>query len=680
MEILLFTLIIIESVIIILLLTSRFREQKQIQIISKNAGSISKKDFNGKDICIPDNSAFAKLAKYINTTKTNFLFFIESTKGNLIVLSDAIDALVKSARANEQGSEQTSKSIAIVAEKASEQLALVRDNLSLIESNNEQLNEIDNHLKSIVTSLNQSATHCQEGIVTLEEYEKSMSIISSNLHTCTDILTDFNKQIVQINSIGELVMDINEQLKLLSLNASIEAARAGEAGKGFAVVSREMSVMSESTMENMTAINEILEQITQSSEVVTKSIHECDIAFKNSSDVFGQLSAGFRSIDTKSIEINKKMSDVMDKYHVIAQNSNISRTKAENIFEASQTISDSTQDISSVSQETAVESMTISDNVKSLEKLLSSIQSVLSQFHTELQPVAESPSRRIKIAFFSMLDNFFWYSVKRGVNYAQKVLADRNADIVYYSYENSEAEKAFPDDVQRCIDEQFDAIIYPGFIQGADDRLKKAVTSGIKLFTYNCDSDPSIKRVCCYSPDEKESGILAAREIQKVIGGKGNIVIMSGEQTVTVNKQRYDSFTNYINTHCKGINIVDTFVVYNRPEETYNKIVNCLKNHPDIKAIFSTTGMQLQLAKAIVDTGNTGKVKAVVFDHNDEIFEYIKKGVIAAAIDYEPFSQGYEPIILMYNHLVAGYRLDPTEIKCKSSIVTEANVNDLVKI
>lgn len=74
MEILLFILIIIESVIIILLLTSRFREQKQIQIISKNAGSISKKDFNGKDICIPDNSAFAKLAKYINTTKTNFLF------------------------------------------------------------------------------------------------------------------------------------------------------------------------------------------------------------------------------------------------------------------------------------------------------------------------------------------------------------------------------------------------------------------------------------------------------------------------------------------------------------------------------------------------------------------------------------------------------------------------------
>ena len=105
---------------------------------------------------------------------------------------------------------------------------------------------------------------------------------------------------------------------------------------------------------------------------------------------------------------------------------------------------------------------------------------------------------------------------------------------------------------------------------------------------------------------------------------------------------------------------------------------NILKKYPDIKAIYNTTGMQLQLAQAIVDTGNEGKIKAVVFDHNDQIFDYIKKGVIGAAISFEPFNQGYEPIILMYNHLVTGQPFEASRITCKSNIVTEENVDNFV--
>lgn len=679
MKSVLIVLVVIETAILLWETIANLKRQKQLRAIIDYAEKVSKKNLDLSDIHLSGTGDLAKLAEAVNRIKTNFLSFIEATRGNLIVLSDAVNSLMDSTKANEEGSEQTSNSLNIVAGKANEQLILVRDNLDLIESNNQQLGEIDTYLTSIVDALNQSADYCRNGVVALGEYESGMNTISTKLNECTEILTDFDSQIAQINSIGELVIDITEQITLLALNASIEAARAGEAGKGFSVVAKEMSIMSERTMENLTEINTIVANITQSSGIVSTSIKECDKTFQRSSAIFGQLSSGFRAIDTQSQEINRRMSDIMNKYHHISQNSNLSRAKAENIYNASEVISGSTQDISSVSQETTAVSLTITENVHSLERLLLSISQVLRQFPNELQPVAGNPVKRLKIGFFSMLDNYFWYSIKRGVNYAQKVLADKNVDIVYFSYENTEAEKRFPGDVQRCIDENFDAILYPGFMHGADVQIKKAVAKGIKLFTYNCDCDPSIKRLCCYAPDEREAGVLAAKEVQKIVGEKGDIAIMYGEPIVTVNKQRYDSFVDYIHTHCKGIRIVDEFEVFNRPDETYQKIVDCIHKNPGIQVIFNTTSMQIKLAQAIVDTKNVGKIKAVVFDHNDEIFDYIKKGVIAAAISYEPFNQGYEPIVLMYNHLVSGKTLD-TDIQCKSTIVTEANINDLVQV
>lgn len=676
----LLALIVLEAVGIVALVADRIRMRRAIHRIYGYAGCISKKELNVEDIRTNGNPELEKTASYLNSIKSNFLSVIESTKGNLIVLSDAVEALIHSAQANECGSEQTSQSICVVAEKAGEQLELVRDNLDLIAANNDQLNSIDEYLQSISGMLKDSASFCRNGMGMLEQYERVMDTISSSLHESKEILKDFNEQILEINSIGELVMEINDQLSLLALNASIEAARAGEAGKGFVVVANEMSVMSARTMENMTAIYEILDKITQSSGIVTQSIDECNENYQNSTDVFQQLSASFREIDKKSLEINQKMSFMTGKYRKISENSDASREKAQTVYEASGVISDSTQDIVSVSEETAAESITISENVKSLETLLVSIRNVLAQFRTELQPVEEAPKKHLKIAFFGMLDNYFWHSIRRGVSYAKKMLSDKDVEVVYFSYENADTEKDFPGHVADCIDKKFDAIIYPGFMHGADDQMKQAAADGIEIFTYNCDCNADIRRVCCYSSDEREGGEIAAAEMKKLVGAKDSIAVVAGELTVAVNKERYEGFTGYLRKHCKSIRIADTITVYNRPEETYEKIVACIHAHPDIKAIFSTTGMQLQLVQAIKDTGNAGKIKAIVFDYNDEIFESIRSGIIAAAIDHDPFSQGYEPVVLMYNHLVTGQPFGTSNISCRTKIVTEENIDQFVKI
>ena len=79
-----------------------------------------------------------------------------------------MNSLMDSTKANEEGSEQTSNSLNIVAGKANEQLTLVRDNLDLIEANSEQMANVEASMQSIQSLLDVAVTDCREGIEQLE--------------------------------------------------------------------------------------------------------------------------------------------------------------------------------------------------------------------------------------------------------------------------------------------------------------------------------------------------------------------------------------------------------------------------------------------------------------------------------------------------------------------------------
>lgn len=673
---LLLGIVILEAVFLAAAIYIIITTQKNINLLSKNAAQVAKKGIEVEDINLRGFGNINELASSLNLIKENMLEFVDATKGNVIVLTDAIEALSKSVEANTSGNAQTSDSLVVVAEKTSEQLSLVKENMDLIASNNTELTIIDKNITNIRNSLSESVNICKNGIQSLENYEQELESISSNLENSTNIVTEFDMQIEQINALTEMVVNISEELKLLSLNASIESARAGEAGKGFSVVASEMNKLSEQTGSNMDTVYEILSKIIESSSKLRESITYCNSVFQQSAHIFTSVSDSFRYIYRQSEEINHDMINMSKKYSIISDNSDLSRDKAESVLDASQVISNSTSDIVAISEETTAEAALISDNVSSLKNLLGSIQSLITKFNTGVTPTKNNRANKVKIAYFSKLDNYFWYSIKRGVNYAQKELADNNVEIIYYPYVTSEDEAHFSQDVDTCIANGVDAIIYPGFIENSYQPIKKASNAGIKIFTYNCDCDSSINRVSCYAPDQREAAEIAAAQISKLIGGAGNVAVIYGDKTQDVNVQRYEGFVNCIKSKYKAINIVDTVNVDHTDETMYKKTLECIKNHPDIKAIYSTAGMQISLAKAIVDSGKAGQIKAVIFDKNADIAKYISSGVIGAAIDHDPFSQGHDPIILMYNHIVDGYNLPKEGVNCKVTIFNEENIND----
>ena len=81
----------------------------------------------------------------------------------------------------------------------------------------------------------------------------------------------------------------------------------------------------------------------------------------------------------------------------------------------------------------------------------------------------------------------------------------------------------------------------------------------------------------------------------------------------------------------------------------------------------------------VKDAGKTGKVQVVSFDFVDETMQYVQKGVIDGTIGQDPFAQGHDPAIRLYNYIVGGVVPDNARLVTKADFVTKDNIDQFWK-
>lgn len=132
--------------------------------------------------------------------------------------------------------------------------------------------------------------------------------IAINVQELYKSSTNAQNEISTIGDVINLIKQIADQTRLLSLNASIESARAGEAGKGFGVVANEIKKLAQETTGNVTEISKKLLNITSSVEAIAKKITDLDSLAKNQAAVTEEISASMNDLDLsakKMIEMSK---------------------------------------------------------------------------------------------------------------------------------------------------------------------------------------------------------------------------------------------------------------------------------------------------------------------------------------------------------------------------------------
>lgn len=643
-------------IIAVILLTAQvlfmMRFFRSINIINDNATLLSQGKLNISDIMADKTKGLETLTVAFNDMKRNLLSFIEATKSNVIILSDAVDKVTKSLDMSYKGNEQIASNMAIVAEKAQDQLQIVKDTLANIEEVNSRAERITSALANIEQFVENTVKITNDGSSHLDKYNEQIEVINSNLNATSTFIETLNTHLNEIDQVGGLIINITEQLKLLSLNSAVEAARAGEAGKGFIVVAQEMNKLSTATRDSIGQINKLLTNIMNSNEKVSESIGNVSESFNISQEIFNSVKQSFYTINKNANILNEDMKKVYEESRMITKNTKDISEQGAILHDASSEISNITQDVAAVTEEELAENEEINNQALSLQNMLSSIENLLRRFKTSVTPVDKVSEKHLKIVMLSPLDHPFWRSVRQGALYAQNELKSKNVDVEYIGFENM-TDDSFINTLDEKIKQGCDGLVLPGFINEIETYVEKANRKNIPVMAFNCDFPEGTKRLSYFGPDVFGIANMAGQIMAKGINEEGEVAIFRGNiVNNAMNKVRRDAVVNQLKKH-KKISIVAELDEAVDNDLVYTRMKELIKEYPNLKAAIITSGGIIGAAKAVEEAHKVGQIQLFCFDYDDDVINLIKKGIVNTSMGQDPFGQGHDPIIYLYNYLVA---------------------------
>ncbi len=642
----LFILLIAAGMLLFLLM----RFFNAVRLIDENAIVLSQGNLNINDIISEKTKGLEILTSSFNDMKRNLLSYIESTKSNVVILSDAVDKVTKSIDMNYKGNEQIASNMSVVAEKAQEQLRIAKMTLEGIEKVQLGANRITATLADIEGFVENTVKLTSDGAGYLEQYDNMIGVISANLEETSAFIKTLASNLSEINEFGSLIMNITGQLNLLSLNSRVEAARAGEAGRGFTVVAQEMNKLSDATKNSVTQIEKLLVDIMKNNEKVSESISHVTDSFSSGKGIFDIAKKSFDTINQNANILNTDIKQVYHESVMIGESTKEISVQGISLHDSSNEISSITQDVAAVTEEELAENEEINTQAISLKKMLSSIENLLKRYTTSVAPVHLENHKKIKFIMICPIDNPFWVSVREGALYAQTELKGKNVEIEFVDFEKTD--RNFLDHLKEKIEIGCSGLIVPGIIHGIEQCITIANRKKIPVMAYNCDLPDKASRLSYFGPDFYAEGRLAGELMAKCVNDEGEILIFQGDKSTSLYQIRRDAAVAEIMKH-KNIRIISELEEEENNNLVYKKLKEKLYYLPSLKGILFIGKGAVGAVRVMEEMKLQDKIKILSFDYDDEILGLIKRGLIQKAFGQDPFGQGHDPIIYLYNYLVA---------------------------
>jgi ribose transport system substrate-binding protein len=251
----------------------------------------------------------------------------------------------------------------------------------------------------------------------------------------------------------------------------------------------------------------------------------------------------------------------------------------------------------------------------------------------------------------------FWQSIHAGTIKAQRELAGQGTKVeVIWKGPLREDDR----DQQIQVVENFMARRVSGIVLAPLDSqalarpVANAVAAGVPVVIVDSDLK-SDKHVSFVATDNYKGGQLAGEHMGKLLGGKGNVILLRYAVGSASTEAREAGFLDVLKTKFPGVKVISSDQHTGATRETAYQVSQNLLNRfgREANGVFCPNeNSAVGMTKALRDIGlGGGKVKMIGFDAGTPSVRDLENGDVQALVVQNPMLMGYLGVITMVKHL-----------------------------
>src|SRR6266702_100671 len=195
------------------------------------------------------------------------------------------------------------------------------------------------------------------------------------------------------------------------------------------------------------------------------------------------------------------------------------------------------------------------------------------------------------------------------------------------------------------------------------DAINSAVKNGVPVATFDSDA-PNSKRFVTYAIDDEKCGEQVMNELAKLMGDKGVVAVLAGNQNAPNLQKRVQGVKNAAKKN-PGITIRDVYYHKETPQDAAAKVEQVMQANPDVAGWAMVGGWPLFTDNAL--QWQPGTVKCVSVDALPPKLAYLRRGHVQLLMAQQVYDWGYRSV----EHLINKIHLkkDPSTVRDVSALV-----------
>ncbi|MGW0331118.1 rhamnose ABC transporter substrate-binding protein [Streptomyces sp. NPDC003011] len=172
--------------------------------------------------------------------------------------------------------------------------------------------------------------------------------------------------------------------------------------------------------------------------------------------------------------------------------------------------------------------------------------------------------------------------------------------------------------------------------------LKQAMKNGIKVVTYDSDTNPDCRNAFVSQASAEDLGRTEVQLLAEQIGYKGEIAILSAAQTATNQNIWIDFMKEELkDPKYKDIKLVKVAYGNDDAQQSFQQTQGLLQEYPNLKGIISPTTVGIKAAAQYLSGSKyKGKVKLTGLGTPNDMRKYVKNGTVEGFELWDPAKLG----------------------------------------